>query len=283
MGSELRDTQGYHAANDEREFPMSEPMIRFDDGAGYEQMMGKWSRLAGDIFLDWLQAPAGLRWLDIGCGNGAFTETLIERCAPSAISGIDPSEGQLLYARQRAACRMADFHQGDAMTLPYGNAGFDAAVMALVLFFVPEPAQGVAEMMRVVRPGGTVSAYVWDLLEGGFPLVAIQEQMRAMGKTPMLPPSPEVSRMPVLRQTWTDAGLLSVQTTVIHVQRTFSGFDDYWHTALLGSSVGPVIKALDANEFDTLRSGVQQRLPLQADGQLVISARAHAVTGVVPG
>jgi trans-aconitate methyltransferase len=85
---------------------MSEPTIRFDDGAGYEQMMGKWSRLAGDIFLDWLQAPAGLHWLDIGCGNGAFTETLIDRCAPSAISGIDPSEGQLLYARQRPGCRL---------------------------------------------------------------------------------------------------------------------------------------------------------------------------------
>lgn len=262
---------------------MTDQTIRFDDGAGYEQMMGKWSRLAGDIFLDWLQAPAGLHWLDIGCGNGAFTETLIERCAPSAISGIDPSEGQLLYARQRPGCRMAEFQQGDAMSLPYGNAGFDAAVMALVLFFVPEPAKGVAEMMRVVRPGGTVSAYVWDLLEGGFPLAAVQEQMRAMGMTPMLPPSPDISRMQALQQTWTAAGLLSVQTTVINVQRTFSGFDDYWSTALLGSSVGPAIKVMSANDFETLRSGVQQRLQLQADGHMVVSARAHAVTGRVPG
>jgi SAM-dependent methyltransferase len=178
---------------------------------------------------------------------------------------------------------MAEFQQGDAMSLPYGNAGFDAAVMALVLFFVPEPAKGVAEMMRVVRPGGTVSAYVWDLLEGGFPLAAVQEQMRAMGMTPMLPPSPDISRMQALQQTWTAAGLLSVQTTVINVQRTFSGFDDYWNTALLGSSVGPAIKAMSANDFETLRSGVQQRLQLQADGHMVVSARAHAVTGRVPG
>jgi hypothetical protein len=89
--------------------------------------------------------------------------------------------------------------------------------------------------------------------------------------------------MQALQQTWTAAGLLSVQTTVINVQRTFSGFDDYWNTALLGSSVGPAIKAMSANDFETLRSGVQQRLQLQADGHMVVSARAHAVTGRVPG
>jgi 2-polyprenyl-3-methyl-5-hydroxy-6-metoxy-1,4-benzoquinol methylase len=73
--------------------PMVEPKIRFDDGAAYEQMMGVWSRLAGEIFLDWLVPPSGLRWIDIGCGNGAFTELLVERCAPSEVEGVDPSEG----------------------------------------------------------------------------------------------------------------------------------------------------------------------------------------------
>lgn len=261
---------------------MTKQTIRFDDGAGYEQMMGKWSRLAGDIFLDWLQVPAGLQWLDIGCGNGAFTQALIERCAPSAICGIDPSEGQLLYARQRPGCSMADFWQGDAMSLPYADAGFDAAVMALVLFFVPDPARGVSEMMRVVRPGGTVSAYVWDLLDGGFPLAAIQEQMRAIGMTPMLPPSPGVSRMAALRDAWTGAGLFSVQTTELRVQRTFQHFEEYWDTAMLGSSVGPTIKAVASADYARLRSGVEQSLQPLANGQIVINARANAVTGRVP-
>ena len=71
--------------------------IRFDDGAAYERYMGTWSQLAGATFLDWLAPKAGLRWLDIGCGNGAFTERLIARCAPSAVHGIDPSEGQLAF------------------------------------------------------------------------------------------------------------------------------------------------------------------------------------------
>ena len=74
---------------------MAEPQIRFDDGAGYERMMGTWSRLAGEVFLDWLKPASGLRWIDIGCGNGAFTELVAERCAPAGIHGIDPSEAQL--------------------------------------------------------------------------------------------------------------------------------------------------------------------------------------------
>ena len=262
---------------------MTEQTIRFDDGAGYEQMMGKWSRLAGDVFLDWLQAPAGKLWVDIGCGNGAFTELLIDRCAPVAVSGIDPSGGQLAYARERPGCRQAVFQQGDAMSLPYADGSFDAAVMALVIFFVPDPAKGVAEMLRVVKPGGLVSAYVWDILAGGFPLVAIQEQMRAMGHTPMLPPSPEVSRKQVLHETWVAAGLRAVETTEIKVQRTFDDFENYWQIAMVGSSVGPTIKALPAPDYEALKTSVQQGVEHGSKGgPIVIHARANAVRGFVP-
>jgi ubiquinone/menaquinone biosynthesis C-methylase UbiE len=125
--------------------------IRFDDGAGYERYMGKWSQLAGDTFLDWLAPAPGLRWLDVGCGNGAFTETLVERCAPASVDGIDPAAGQLAHARARPAARIAQFHQGDAMALPFPDDTFDVAVMPLVIFFVPEPAEGVAEMPGRMR------------------------------------------------------------------------------------------------------------------------------------
>ena len=134
---------------------MVEQKIRFDDGAAYEQMMGIWSRFAGEIFLDWLAPLSGLRWIDVGCGNGAFTQLLVERCAPAEVQGIDPSEGQLAFARTRSTSRVAEFRQGDAMALPFPAGRFDAAVMALVLIFVPDPAKGIAEMARVVRPGGT--------------------------------------------------------------------------------------------------------------------------------
>jgi ubiquinone/menaquinone biosynthesis C-methylase UbiE len=131
---------------------MPEPQIRFDDGAAYEQMMGIWSRLAGEIFLDWLALPAGLRWVDVGCGNGAFTELIVGRCSPVEVQGIDPSEGQLAFARTRPSSRVAKFHQGDAMALPFADGGFDAAVMALVLVFVPDPAKASAKWFGSLPP-----------------------------------------------------------------------------------------------------------------------------------
>src|SRR5580765_7235237 len=109
---------------------MAEQTIRFDDGAAYERYMGNWSRLAGETFLDWLAPKPGLRWLAVGCGNGAVTEMLIERCA-GAVEGIDPAEAQLAFARTRSALRGVGFHRGDAMALPFADDAFDAAVMPL--------------------------------------------------------------------------------------------------------------------------------------------------------
>ena len=133
---------------------MGSQEIRFDDGAAYERYMGVWSRLAGDAFLDWLDSAPGLRWLDVGCGNGAFTEKLVARCAPGEVHGVDPSEAMIGFARSRPALRGGQFRTGDAMALPYPDHAFDAAVRPLVIFFVPEPAKGGAEMARVVAPGG---------------------------------------------------------------------------------------------------------------------------------
>src|SRR5271156_2254412 len=135
---------------------MSETANLFVDGKAYERRMGRWSRLAGEIFLDWLAAPQGLRWIDVGCGNGAFTEVLIERCKPAAVSGIDPSEGQLAYARNRPGTKMAQFRVGSAQDLPFADGSFDAAAMALAIIFVPDAVKAAAEMVRVTRPGGIV-------------------------------------------------------------------------------------------------------------------------------
>src|SRR3954469_7489832 len=179
---------------------MVQAQIRYDDGAAYERMMGAWSQIAGEIFLDWLAPAPGLRWIDVGCGSGAFTELLVERCAPAEVQGIDPSEAQLSFARARPAGRIAKLHGGDALALPFGEDSFDAAVMALVIFFVPDPAKGVAEMARVVRPGGLVSAYAWNIAGGGLPFEPIFAEMRALGLTPPLPPKSDASRIDALRE-----------------------------------------------------------------------------------
>jgi SAM-dependent methyltransferase len=262
--------------------------IRFDDGAAYERYMGTWSQLAGETFLDWLAPRPGLRWLDVGCGNGAFTEMLVERCAPASVIGVDPSEAQLVHARTRFASRVAEFQQfqqfqqGDAMALPFPDDAFDAAVMPLVIFFVPDPARGVAEMARVVCPGGIVTAYAWDMPGGGFPYAALQDEMRGMGVAVPAPPSPDASRTEVMRDLWVGAGLDAVDTRAIDVQRTFADLDDYWMTVLGGPSVGKQLAAMSSETRALLRSRMLARLPVSATGVITCSARANAIRGRVP-
>jgi len=153
----------------------------FADGGAYERLMGRWSRLAGEIFLDWLDTPANARWLDVGCGNGAFTEALIGRCAPIEVIGLDPSEGQLAFARTRPAARSAQFRIGDAQALPFDDDRFDVAVMALVVTYLSDPAKAVSEMARVVRPGGWVATYMWDIPAAGTPVHPIYVAMESLG------------------------------------------------------------------------------------------------------
>jgi SAM-dependent methyltransferase len=260
---------------------MTNNTIRFDDGKAYEQFMGKWSRLAGEIFLDWLAPKVGLRWLDVGCGNGAFTGMLLERCAPASVEGIDPSEGQLAYARNRIASGRVQFRVGDAMALPFANDVFDAAVMPLVIFFVPDPAKGVAEMERVVCPGGVVAAYGWDMLGGGFPYDPLWVEMRAMGVDVPLPPSPDAARMDAMRELWRGAGLGEIETREIIVQRTFADFDEYWRAVLGGPSTGRGLAAMAEKDAAILQARMRQRLPADASGRITCGARANAVKGRV--
>lgn len=262
---------------------MAETTIRFEDGAGYERAMGAWSRLAGEIFLDWLARPSGLRWIDIGCGNGAFTELLVQRCAPEEVAAIDPSEFQLAFARKRPAARLAAFQQGDAMTLPYPASRFDAAVMALVIVFLSDPIKAIDEMVRVVRPGGIVATYVWDMLDGGFPLEPILDEMRTMGCVLPSPPRTSASRMDALRDLWTGADLEVVEAREIIVDRTFADFEDFWITNLKGPTVGPAVAPLASEELEELKSRVSARLSGGSGGRIVCRARANAIKGRVHG
>ena len=258
--------------------------IVFDDGAAYDRYMGAWSRLVGAKFLDWLAPRRALRWLDVGCGNGAFSMMIAERCAPTMINGIDPSEPQLAFARTRLPPSMATFERGDAMALPFGDDSFDAAIMPLVIFFVPDPAVGVGEMARVVRPGGTVASYSWDMPGGGFPYAAVNAELSAMGIVTPTAPSADASRIDRLGELWTGAGLEGVETREITVERTFADFDDYWQTIIGGPSAGRQLRALSDGDRARFSSRLRERLPApNANGALTMSARANAIRGVVTG
>ena len=244
--------------------------------------MGKWSQLAGETFLAWLAPRPGLRWLDVGCGNGAFTEMLVERCAPLSVHGIDPSEEQLAFARTRPALRDAQFSQGDAMALPFADDTFDVAVMPLVIFFVPDPATGVAEMTRVVCPGGTVAAYGWDMLGGGFPYETLFVEMRAMGIAVPAPPNPGASGMDAMRELWTECGSGGRRDAgdrrgayVRRLRRLLDGRSG-------SAERGATLAAMASEDLAILKSECARGLPADAAGRITYSARANAVKGRVP-
>jgi ubiquinone/menaquinone biosynthesis C-methylase UbiE len=259
----------------------SEP-IRFTDGAGYDRFMGVWSRLAGQEFLDWIAPNEGQRWLDVGCGNGAFTQLIAEQNKPLALVGIDPSEAQLAYARQQPLLQSVEFVNADAMALPFPDDAFDLAVMPLVIFFVPEPAQGVAEMARVVAPGGTVAAYAWDMEGGGFPYQRVNETLGAVGRAIPMPPSVSSSRLESLRDLWATAGLGDIHTRVITVERTFTDFEDLWTTVLGGPSAGQALAVMSEAEVSRFRGLLRERLQTVGSGSISLTGRAHAIRGTVP-
>jgi ubiquinone/menaquinone biosynthesis C-methylase UbiE len=258
------------------------PEIRFNDGAAYEKFMGVWSRSVGETFLDWLAPAKGASWIDVGCGNGAFTELLVERTAPSRIIAVDPSEEQLSFARERHKAGLATFAKGDAMALAAEDRSFDAAVMALVIFFVPDPARGVAEMVRVTRPGGTIAAYAWDMLGGGFPLQFLYDELSRLGIDAPMPPSAEASRIGEMDRLWRSGGIVDVETRSITVERTFTDFETMWAINMSGPRTSAIASTMSEEMRGALKEAVRARMPVDGHGRITTSARANAVKGRLP-
>jgi ubiquinone/menaquinone biosynthesis C-methylase UbiE len=259
--------------------PMEVRMNAFTNGEAYERLMGRWSRNVGTQFLDWLDLPKGLRCLDVGCGNGAFTEVLAARVAPSELAGIDPSEEQLAFAKTREGVKPAQFRVGDAQALPFDDGSFDVAIMALVISFVPDPAKAVSEMARVVGPGGVVATYMWDVVANSQPHGPCYTTMSALGMPIASRPS-NASELSVMRSLWEQAGMDSIETRVIEIPVTFSDFDDFWDSnSTPAGPVGKAVEKLSAADRERVRAHLRERLPQDAAGRIAYQARAHAVKG----
>jgi SAM-dependent methyltransferase len=262
---------------------MNESTNLFTDGAAYERAMGRWSQLVATQFLDWLGLPKGQRWLDAGCGNGAFTEVLIGRCAPASVAAVDPSEGQLAYARTRPGAKMAQFRVGDAQTLPFENNAFDAAVMALVISFLSDPTKAARELARVVRPGGLAATYMWDVEGGGVPVHPMYVAMESLGFPRTLPPGSGNSRRDVMQDFWQQAGLQSVETRTIRIPVAYADFEDFWASnAVPVGPRGKAMAALTPAQRERLKNRLREQLPTAPDGSIAYEAFANAVKGRVP-
>jgi SAM-dependent methyltransferase len=252
------------------------------DGAAYDPYIGRWSRLVAREFLAWLATGAGRRWLDVGCGTGALSRTILETASPRDVLGIDASERYVAHARRQVTDGRARFAVGSAAALACVSAAHDAVVSGLVLNFVPEPGEAVAEMARVAVAGGTVAAYVWDYA-GEMQLIrhfwdaaaAIDPGLeRDEGRRfPLCRPDP-------LAHLFRGAGLSQVEVRAIDVPTVFRDFDDYWSPFLGGQGPAPVYAmSLSDERRATLRERIRARLPIAADGSIPLIARAWAVRG----
>jgi len=254
-------------------------------GAAYEPYIGRWSRRVAREFLAWLAVPAQSRWLDVGSGTGALSQTILQVAAPALIKGIDRSERFVQYARQQVSDARVSFDVGDAQSISEASASYDAAVSGLVLNFVPAPEKMIAGMARVTKKGGTVAVYVWDyagrmqMLRYFWDAVAaLDPAEQALGegtRFPICQPEP-------LTALFRSTGLLNVEVRAIDIPTRFADFDDYWQPFLGGQ--GPAAgyaMSLSEEHRSVLRDHIRSTLPIEADGSIPLTARAWAVRGMV--
>jgi SAM-dependent methyltransferase len=259
---------------------IAEPAHHFDDGSGYERFMGCWSRAACPRFLDWIEAPGGLTWLDVGCGTGILAEEIIHTRHPEAVHAIDPSAAQIVHAKRAGRGAGAHFQVGDARRLPFRARSFDVVAAALVLNFVTEREIAVQEMARVAQPEGLVAAFVWDFAAERSPSGPMRAGLRAAGHEPPAIPGTAASRRRALQTLFTQAGLREVATTSFEVSVAFRDFDDFWEAQL--PSYNPItgmLDALPAAERERCRAAVQTTVPRDREGRPCYAARANAVRG----
>lgn len=257
-------------------------------GNNYDTYMGRWSRKVAPRFLDWLKAPKGGDWLDLGCGSGSLSAAILEHDAPRSVIGVDASEGFVRHAAKVVGDGRATFRQGDAQALDLADQSRDAVVSALVLNFVPDRRAMLSEMARVVRPGGRLGFFVWDYPGGGVQFmhefwqaaIALDPGAGDLTEDRRFPDCTEAALGALAAEVWGTA----VETTAIEVPTRFRDFADYWMPFTLGAGPAPgYCVSLAPDRREQLRKSLESGLPREADGGIALTARAWAVKATVPG
>ena len=268
------------------EVAMAGPAEVWAVGSSYEAYVGRWSRLVARELIAWLEVAGGGAWLDVGCGTGALSQTVLGAADPAQVVGLDPSAGFVAHTRERLAGPRARFVVADARALPLAAGRFDATVSGLVLNFVPDPGTAVREMARVTRAGGRVAAYVWDYAGRMEPIRRFWDAAAALA--PAAAALDEGRRFPLCRPEplavlFGGAALAGVETRGIEVPTVFRDFDDYWTPFLGGQGPAPgYAMSLDEARRAALRERLRAALPAGADGSIRLTARAWAVGGTAP-
>lgn len=256
---------------------------------GYERLMGRWSRLLAGPFIDFVGVANGERVLDVGCGTGSLTFALPQAADVMEVAAIDYSPVFVEAARRRNTDPRVTIAQGDACAIPFPDGRFDRALSLLVLHFVPEADKAVAEMRRVVRPGGVVAAAVWDHLGGMsgmrmmWDTVAAQdEEARRLRSQYCFAP---MMRPDEMRQSFAAQGLVNVEQASLMMRMEYGSFADYWEPIAAGEGpLGKYVAGLDPARRAEADEAVGAAYRAgQPDGPRSFAAVAWACRGTVPG
>ena len=257
----------------------------FSEADAYERFMGRWSRQMAPLLVTFAGVRDGDAVLDVGSGTGALTAAVAVSAPSSRIVGIDPSDQYVAFAQSRHLGARIRFEVGDGQQLRFGPAGFDRALSLLVLNFIPSPAKALDEMIRVTRPGGTVSAAVWDYGAGMEMLRVFWDEAGALDPAAA---SQDERHMPLCRQgelgaLWREHGLQDVSEQALTIQTRFSSFDDYWSPFLAGQGpAGAFVAKLGERDRETLRLRLRKRLVGSGpDRPILLKASVWAVRGTV--
>ena len=260
-------------------------MTGFDAPAeAYDRFVGRYSGALARSLMAAAGVTAGERALDVGCGPGALTSELVAVLGAGNVSAVDPSPG---FA---AACEARNIGVrvtvASAESLPFEDAAFDVALAQLVVNFMTDAAAGVREMARVVRSGGVVGAATWDYVDGMTLLRAFWDAAAIVDATAQARDEGHVMRYATadeLARLWSECGLAGVRTDAAVVSAGYDDFEDLWLP--LERGVGPAgayVLTLDDDRRRALKSGLRERLGVDASGAFSLDARAWLVTGRVP-
>ncbi len=256
---------------------------RWAGGPAYESYIGRWSRRVAPELVAWLNLPAGGDWLDVGCGTGSLSATILDRAAPASVVGVDPSADFIEHARATILDARARFETGSADALPLESGSADAAVAGLVLNFVPDIPAALAEMRRVVRAGGWLAAYVWDYGGGMEVLRRYWEAAAAVDPEGVEAVGAElfpICEPGALAAAFRAAGLEDVADRAIEIPAVFVDFDDYWQPFLSGIGPAPGFNLrLDEARRGAVRERLRATLPVEPDGSIHLTAGAWAARG----